>query len=300
LEIEQQNGQHFKQSGTTNQINCLEVRCPQCLKLYKVNTQDIHSSHPTFECRVCLAFFGFDYPSKTNRTINKLDNKFENKLENRVVARTLKLPQIKKLAKQSHIKENTVGNSIAEQLISCPKCKSLNPKTSVDCFKCGIVFDKYSPTGERPSLIRAWKDLFMDYASVTKHLSFVDRCEELHALPFALKKYQQLREAQPQDPLAHDMYRSVMLKMIGATAGKASQWSQKSGLQKALDKIAEAVPWARLIRMMPVSLCLLFIVAGLTKWGTPNLAGAGVALLALILGLQLFFRGRLHWHDFWY
>lgn len=268
----------------------IEVRCPQCLKLYCVSSNDIHSNRPSFECRVCLALFAFEYPPRTSAA---------GVSSGRVVARTLKLPQVKKLSQQGAAK-----SAPAEELKSCPKCHSLNPRTSEDCFKCGIVFSKYSATGERASLMKAWRDIFDDYTSVAKHFAFVDRCEELHALPYALKKYKDLREAQPHDPVAREMVNSIMLKLMETSAGKATsrvaqRVAEKTGLGRLIFNV-KAWPWARIVRLSPVSLGMVLIVVGITRWGAPNLVGAGAAVMAMSLGMQLFFRGRLHWHDLWY
>ncbi len=271
------NGANFGAS-LVGDFASIEFRCPQCFKLYRVNTKDIYSSQPQFECQTCHANFVFDYPPKNVKAI---------------YTRALSLPQVGKLSKLG----NRVLSKKGSELKACPKCLTMNPRGVNECYKCGVVFSKiemvqHEPkAGHLPSLMKMWQDLMHDYNNMTKHMAFVDRCEELHALPFALKKYKDLKEVQPQDSLAHQMLNSVLIKSLSRQASQVVDHRFLSFLKE--------VPYANLLRVFPLVLGALLILLGLLSNGSRNFAGGGVAFLVLILGLTYVLKGRLDWRDFW-
>ncbi|GIL18704.1 MAG: hypothetical protein BroJett040_24550 [Oligoflexia bacterium] len=254
-----------------------EFRCPQCFKLYKVQKSDILSSQPHFECQACQVQFTFDYPPKNPRAIyTRVVNTQLPKLMNG------KIQNIK--AKRPELKK-------------CPKCQTMNPRSAADCIKCQVVFEKVealSPAdakaGGAPSLLKAWQDLMHDYNNLTKHLAFVDRCEEMHALPFALKKYKELKEVQPHDSLAQQMVNSVLLKALE----KQAQTAAKLPLIRQMREL----PWRKIARVSPVVISILMIMIGTISHANRNLVGIGASLLLLTLGLAWFFKGRIHPDDF--
>lgn len=295
----------------------LEFRCPQCYKLYKVRSEDIHSSRPQFECHICHAQFEFDFPPKNLHAI---------------FTRTLALPQIAKLDKKmNHLEQvhksnmdapnsgvfkikiakaqkilidkvvrSSVTNSVQIQVKresnsvefkTCPKCQALNPRSMKECYKCGVVLEKAETarTGAFPSLLKLWHDLMHDYSNITRHMEFIDRCEEMHALPFALKKYKELKEVQPQDGLANQMLDSVLIKSFSKKA---------SGLFKnKYFHFLKEIPYANLARVSPLALALLGILIGSFSYSSRNFAGGGVALLVLILGFKVVGKNPRSWQD---
>lgn len=265
-----------KSKSENDQI--LEFRCPQCYKLYRSNTQSIQSNQPQFECHSCHAQFIFDYPPKNPKTI---------------YTRALSLPQVGKLSRldtQALMKKGP-------ELKTCPKCSTMNPRGVKECYKCGVIFAKLEMgpgdvrQGQLPSLIRMWQELLHDYNNITKHMAFVDRCEELQALPFALKKYKELKEVQPQDSLAHQMLNSVLVKSLSRQAGQMVEHRSLSFLKK--------IPYANLSRVAPIFLGFLSILIGLFGHGSRNFAGGGVAFLVLVFGFVYFSKGRISLQDFW-
>jgi hypothetical protein len=252
--------------GTTQPDKALEFRCPQCLKLYSVTSKQIFSRAPQFECAKCHCQFSFSYPPEAGQ---------------RVTPKALATPQVLKLSKMEKKK--------SAELKPCLHCQSLNPRGASECYKCGVVFAKAQvSTKTLPSLMKMWQDLLSDYSNMRKHIEFVDRCEDLQALPFALKKYQTLRETQPHDSLAQEMFSSVIVKSLARKSKKLP--FVHSFLQ---------LPWANIFRISPLVCGGSILVVGLLREDSRNFAGAGVALLALTLGLAYFFTGRVRWSDFW-
>jgi ribosomal protein L40E len=274
-----------ERTGTT----VIEFRCPQCFKLYKTSSTDIYSSQPQFECASCHALFVFDYPPKNTKSI---------------YTRTLSLPQVSKLAKTQRVATATGTTAMMSSAIEksaelkvCPKCQATNPRGVEECYRCGVVFSKLENGGGGglPSLMRMWQELLSDYANVTKHLAFVDRCEEMHALPFALKKYNDLKEVQPQDSLAHQMLNSVLIKSLSRQAG---QMASHPGMRWL--RFVAGIPWSNLFRISPVAVSFFLVCLGLVSHNNRNLAGGGVALLVLIFGFIYFLKGSVRWRHFWH
>ncbi len=253
----------------------LEFRCPQCLKLYKVDRNQIFSNQPEFNCTKCYCRFAFDYHHGIRD----------------VQTRTLTLPQVGKLNRVQHAKKKT------QEMIACPKCQTMNPRTSAECFKCGVIMEKAEVIAKEkkvkalPSLMKLWQELLNDYTNIRKHVEFVDRCEDLHALPFALKKYKDLRETQPHDSMATQMFDSVIMRALSSQAQKY----KKIPLIKKINDL----PWANIFRTSPLAIGGGLVVAGLLNYEARNLAGAGVALLVLTLGFAYLLFGRVRLADFW-
>lgn len=266
------------------------VRCPACNKLYRIDSKEIKSSQPHFECVTCDTKFTFNFPPQNLA-----------KIETRAISVPQKAAQ---MSFEEFVTENKIETKADEaHLKKCPKCGSANPQLNSECFKCQVIFEKVEnismdpKAGAFPSLMKAWQDLFNDYDNLRKHLAFVDRCEDLQALPFALKKYQTLKDAQPHDVVAQRMLQSVMLKTKGIQRVHAKL--MKTGLISLGTAWAARVPWQRVRKVAPLMIAAGFMLYGLTHAGARNLIGIGVAVAFLTVGLTIFVKGRISTEDFW-
>lgn len=268
-----------------NMLAHFNIRCPSCSKLYRVDAKEIKSSKPHFDCTVCKARFSFDFPPEN-----------VNKIETKIVS-----------IKDTFQLEDSLDKAEVPELRKCPKCESINPRLSKECIKCGVIFEKLERLPEEdaglgaiPSLVKAWQDLMGDYDNLKKHVAFVDRCEDLQALPFALKKYQSLKEAQPQDDLVDKMIHRVLLRKLKR---KADSLSQVQALKEAYGQVKEVinskVNWLRLRKLAPLVLALALILIGLGSSSARNMVGVGAAIVFLTLGIRVFLKGRLSFEDFW-
>lgn len=253
------------------------VRCPSCNKLFRIDSREIKSASPHFDCTACKARFSFDFPPEN-----------VNRIETRLVSQ-----------KDTFQLDDSIDHEAVPELRKCPKCSSLNPRLSKECIKCGVIFERVenlpaedASLGAIPSLVKAWQDLMSDYDNLKKHVAFVDRCEDLHALPFALKKYQSLKEAQPQDDMAQKMFHRILLRNIKSKA-QTQNWYQRATVLLA------RVNWVRVRKLAPFAMGLFFILVGLTSGAARNMVGVGAAILFLTLGLRVFLKGRLSAEDFW-
>lgn len=239
----------------------VEFRCPQCEKLY---LSSFTAQHAFFECTDCHAQF-------------KVEKEAEAK---KAVTRAFALPQISKPVVQG---------------VACPNCGNLNPKGLSECPKCQVVIAKMDgltpevkKEGGRPSLLRAWQELVKDYSNLQKHMAFVDQCDDLQALPFALRKYKELKEAQPQDETAQKMFQTAFLRSL-----------KKQPQVQKLQLWLERVNWSRVLRLAPVVLGALFVLVGLISRGQRNLVGFGAAILFLYFGFQYVTKGKISLTDLW-
>lgn len=254
------------------------MRCPSCAKLYKVEADSILSSSPRFDCEVCHTAFTFDESPMHH----------PNSIQTRPLEGVLKNPSFQKAASldfnENHFKK-------------CPKCDHVNPKHVEECVKCHVIFSRLeglnfeTRAGALPSLLRMWQELLSDYDNLTKHVAFVNRCEDLQAIPFALKKYKSLKEAQPHDELAKKMAHQVLLKSLGLTADRVAEASK-------IKFLFSKVNWPRLVKLAPLVFGLVLVVFGLMSHPLRNLVGIGVALISLTVGLRFFKSGGILWDDF--
>ncbi len=195
--------------------------------------------------------------------------------------------------------ENLPITATQQEIRPCPKCMTMNPRMNAECIKCGVIFARLEglPSDAKamkatPGLVKAWQDLMGDYGNLKKHLAFVDRCEDLQAIPFALRKYQDLKEAQPHDETANEMLHTVLMRSMMRKT-QAHPWS------KAAVELFERVNWRRVQKLAPLVIGGLFILYGMTSSGARNMAGIGAALIFLTVGFTIFLTGRIRLADLW-
>lgn len=271
----------------------IKVRCPECRKLYSIELSSVHSANPVFECIACKAQFSF--------------SRDQNPLGGFATARIVRAAELDEIPLRKPEMQGIFR--------VCPQCAQRNPRGRTECMHCGIIFEKaelvqaHKDTKTTPALVRTYKDLLKDYENWSKHLSFVDQCEELQALPFALKKYQQLKKAQPNDQIAKKMWESIGFRMVNSAVSKsvsktvsktvAQAQSQYPGFFTFWGDVYGQIPWLRLRKLSPLIVSAGFIVIGMSSSGLRNLVGMGAAILFLFIGITWFIKGKLRVEDFW-
>lgn len=294
-----------------NQLAHFNIRCPACNKLYRVDSREIHSAVPYFDCNACKVRFCFDYPPSN-----------VNKIETRIVS-----------MKDTFQIEDGIDQSEVPELRKCPKCEAMNPRLTKECIKCGVIFERVESVtpdearlGAMPSLVKAWQELMSDYDNIKKHVAFVDRCEELQALPYALKKYQTLKELQPREgsqnselnsrgpgaaqapttgqTIVDQMLKSVLLKNLRKKTESISFLNGSFKRAEATriylrDYLRQNVNWPRIQKLAPLAVAGVLILVGLTSPSARNMIGFGTAIIFLTLGFRVFLKGRLSLEDFW-
>lgn len=276
-----------------NTLAHFNIRCPSCNKLFRIDSREIKSSSPQFDCSSCKTRFTFDSPPiSANRVQTRMVSMKETYQQLNLVPAPTETVAI----------SESVTNS---ELRICAKCQAKNPSLVKECIKCGVLFGKLenlpleTSMGALPSLVKAWQDLMSDYSNITKHVAFVDRCDDLQALPFALKKYEMLREVQPSDKLAQKMFHQVLMRNIFRLSRRADQISWIYNSKQFLRNLSQQVNWTRVRKLAPLALGMMLILIGLSNHSARNMAGMGAALLFLTIGLTVFIKGRISLADFW-
>jgi hypothetical protein len=211
---------------------------------------------------------------------------------------------ITKTVNQIHSSQLNFQNLNPEALRRCPKCASWNLKSSLECHKCGVIFEKFERSeregGVLPSLAKAWSELLQDYNNLAKHISFVDQCEELQAVPYALKKYQELKDLQPFDEIANEMHKKVLVKNFAKKSINRIKSQMLDSPRFLLFKnYLVSLPWSRYVRLATWIIPVTFIIWGLLQAHLRNLIGLGVSFLFLRIALQLFIKGKITIKDIW-
>lgn len=258
----------------------VDLRCPECRKLYRIDTRDIISDSPHFDCIQCKVTFKVEADPNSPRNL------------------------ITKTANQMYLSHLNFQELNPEAIRRCLKCGATNLKSATECLKCGVIFEKAERSeregGVLPSLARAWSELLQDYNNITKHISFVDQCEELQAVPFALKKYQDLRELQPFDEITLKMHEKVLLKNFAKKSFKTMDLQLFKNQRFLIFKsFLVEIPWGRYFRVITWFLPIVFILWGLFHVHLRNLVGLGVSFLFLRIAVQLFIKGEINFRDIW-
>ncbi len=251
----------------------LNVHCPSCGKKYRLDSRDAERSKPEFECLNCLTIFAFEIP-----VLNP----------NNIVTRAVEETKSSRKFSFSRRKGKTSPSQDPDlqDVKKCPKCFALNPKAVPECLKCGVLFHRLEglplepQVGAIPSLVKAWQDLMGDYQNLRKHFEFVDRCEDLQAIPYALKKYEDLKSVQPQDEIAQSMLHKVLMRQFA----KLNQ---------------DQIPWKRILKLLPLAVSVMLVLLGLILPSFRNLVGIGAAMAFVTIGFVVFLTGRLNPQDFW-
>lgn len=246
--------------------------CPSCGVRYRMDCKDLEESSPDFKCSSCESHIRLKTPIKNSRNVQV-----------ELLELGVAVPPAKKLLVNSQ-----------RDVRKCPKCSSLQSKGSDECGKCGVIFSRLDglpleqQLGAIPSLVKAWQELMSDYSNLRKHFEFVDRCEDLRAIPFALKKYEELKSVQPQDEIAQSMLQKVIMRRFSAVSPDQYPWV----------RVVMNWQWTRIFRLAPLALGLALIVIGLAFPSLRNLVGLGVATGFVTIGFVVFSTGRFDLRDF--
>lgn len=170
--------------------DALNIRCPNCTKLYSVDTSEIRTEKPQFECVSCTTRFWFAFPAD---------------------AGLIEVPTFK-FGRPDAQSQQAQSIHQAESFV-CSKCAYKNPKGAVECASCGLVFEKsrkkalgvkdnVEGTAELKSL---WARILEDYNNISLHETFIKLALGQKNLPFASQQYRQILEVSPSEEVALKM-----------------------------------------------------------------------------------------------
>lgn len=113
------------------------------------------------------------------------------------------------------------------ETLPCPKCSAVRFESQKECFTCGLVFKKYEDhKAEREwkekvggidhlslleirKLRSQWRVLVTQYDKVELHDSFIRKCMEVGAIPFASWSYQKILNLNPDDLIAPTQLKKI-------------------------------------------------------------------------------------------
>lgn len=227
----------------------LHVRCPSCAKLYQVDVSSIFSTQPHFQCQACPAQFAFEFPPADPAN---------------VVARVVEVTPA----------------PLPVEIKKCPRCAFDNPKASVECRSCGVVFERLEtlPSGMKtqPSLVALWKELVQDFGDEEKHHGFIAACQNAQAIEYARLKYQEILKLQGRDELTE-----TMLARLTTAAGVHLETQEATPpAWPAWVKRWETWAWT-----VPMIVAFSMVAWGFTHAGQRNTVGAGIAVAVLAIGI---------------
>lgn len=188
---------HSEYRAATSEIF---MRCPDCMKLYVVETKSFQSQNPYFDCQVCQTRFKFsgDFLPGEN------------------------------------IATERVSPETTSQIKECQHCGHINSVDSKECRSCQIVFKKVESLqikNPKPSTLDIQWSLLIDrFEDLGQHNRFLKLCAEMGELDWAHKKYRELNSISGGDPTCQGMMQKILvlqndLRVSGIQKIKILNWS---------------------------------------------------------------------------
>jgi hypothetical protein len=249
-------------------VESLRVRCPQCTKLFLVQTKDIRETRPRFECASCHERFWIPYPEcvSLGEIIGSRIDHWESRAP---------IPETK-----------ADGEAIAPMISTqCPKCKGALAAGAEECPHCGVIPRKFLSLktasriqgSERLSVL--WKEIIDDYENVERHATFIKISSIENNLAYASAQYAQLLKLMPTEERA-----TQMIKEIEALVSIPISQSRSIRIQNVREKTPRWIKAA-------FAIGALMVAAGIFFPLLRNLTGLGAVLVFLALGYRMkFFR----------
>ena len=101
---------------------------------------------------------------------------------------------------------------------SCPECGYENPKGSVSCKRCLLIFEIYvkyhmranSQVNGPRKLEEKWKELLTDYDNIEKHEAFISDALKDKNLQFVSQQYRKMLDMNAADEIAKKMIDKII------------------------------------------------------------------------------------------
>ena len=302
-----QTEQNFERSQTSAPMT--RTRCPQCLKLFAVETQTLHAmalagvTRAEFTCTgdLCHEAFAIELPLPEARDLGvipalSLDRLFIESppiesplLQSPTTNTQLRVPSSTAVeaASLKTASRSATSKDFAVSERECPRCGAANVATSADCARCGIVFERIHDDrieeelalGGTRELSALWDKTLEDYEDRIRHDRFLNAARDAGALSYAAKKYSQILVAVPQDDIARLM-RNRIVAMISILSESAR------------------MPFRLNFRIPKINSMALFGGSVLFFWGLfmPQLKSImeiGLSLMLLAIGVRIALRARI-------
>jgi transcription elongation factor Elf1 len=274
-----------------------QMRCPSCRKLYSVDAGQVKRAGLVlkFVCLDCHTRFAALVQNASGAELET----YVDSLEKVARIEQAEGPALRGVTEPvplhtpvpTAVRSRSTGYAPTPMVRTrnCPKCNAGNTLTATECQRCGIVFRRFVPgaservlqeielTG-RSDLLRMWDDVMADYFNEGLHERFIDSCYQAGCLTFAAQKYTRLCEAAPAEDLAQRMRKRV----IGFASIKTDATSRIEGLIIT----SRAIGFNGLLIFLGTIIAI--VGAGFPK--IHNLAGVGLSMIALAVGMRVYLR----------
>lgn len=242
----------------------VRVRCPQCLKLYKVSSSSVQTKKPKFQCNQCNEHFSLSFPE------------------------CLGLDEVVGFAEcwENEEKENESKNLpiiVKEEKIPCIKCGASNLVSATDCSHCGVIFKKYREQKEDPFSAKApqklkeiWQMVTQHYEDEDLHEEFLRQCRKAGQLEFASSRYRKILDVKPQEVIAQK-FKNKIVALVSLATDKPIKNESKRKFK---------VPFTSLAMLL--SAIVMFMGYFIPEYR--NLMGIGAAFLFITTAIRLIFK----------
>lgn len=280
------------QYRTTNEIenslNFIKVSCPNCLKLFNVNPNEITETRPKFQCNTCEQKFWIAYPEsleQPNGVIGfpmdwteepKIDAPKQNDVVQKAFEARRPLPEFQEEA--------------ILEAYNCENCGAEYFESDKECPGCAVVFEKLekkkqpAEVAASDSVKKAWELVFESYEKENLHQDFIQICKEEGNLAFAAGKYKRIAEACPNDEITKSRIDQIEA-IVSTPLAIKKETREVDAPQK---KKRKGLPFR--ISSLLVLLCGVVIAMGFILPNARNLIGIGTSFLFIVLALRFYFR----------
>ncbi|MDZ4677856.1 MAG: hypothetical protein SGI74_10155 [Oligoflexia bacterium] len=184
-------------------MNPIHVNCPECQKLFMVETQSLADGQARFQCTGCEGFFAFNWPQPPDvQTVRS--QSFDGK---------------DFIPMGLHPKVNaTIKTVVQKTLHTCVRCGVQSDVDYKECPKCGVLFERIitakppqpvvPPSG--PEVMSAWDAVKSQYIDDKRHEFFILICLNRDNLAFASSQYRAILAVNPHDEIALRMQTRII------------------------------------------------------------------------------------------
>jgi len=300
LDREFENLEHIHNDLVARQPH-INVRCPGCLKLFSVKTQEISEPRPQYQCNQCSDKFylmfpeclgigeivGFPMHLKVESMSGPDDASGNHEVD--VFDASMQSAESLSALNVDRVEEESLPERedplVHTPQFHCPRCEAPRKGGEKECKSCGVIFDKIKilEEAQRPNyptnqkLNASWDGVMNHYEDEDVHDVFVESCQREGQLDFAAYKYRRILNAHAGDEIANKMMRKIE-EVALATSGLSAH--QKRPSKKTRFR------WTTILAAIGIAL----IGMGYGIDPLRNLMGVGMAILFFSLTLRYYFR----------
>ncbi len=266
--------EHMNKTTTENVItppDYLTIRCPDCLKMYMVNEEQIKTVYPEFTCNDCKCHFAFEYPVPNKESI----------ITFKVVPTHFEFKK------------------------KCPKCEFMQSEKNEICTACGVVIENFllikNETYPKVSidLIKLWNEVLIEFENGYAHELFIKNCSAKNKMDYAEFKYKELARRAGDESMVSPWLEKINPQKYDPKFSEKKIEEQIKALETVnQDPVPKVIQqslhyynymvknnWFYFLGTLSG---ILLIIMGISTPGKRNQIGLGIALVVSSLGFYVF------------